>query len=601
MEQAVARRRHLGGRASGRVRSDPAWVQTSWVERSIRRHPAARHDAAQLGAARRRPRIRGLLRRALRCLPLDLRPGRSNSRQVLVAVASSRPCESVSDASASAVRRPRCTTRPSQVTRPVPRRHAAQELHVEVEAGVADARRQHASAPRSRWRSRAASRRRRRARTRSGCSGARPAPGRTPRGLPRPGRGRSPGSRRSAGPGARRRASPRSSARPVSRPTWPGRDRGVAPGGGPLACHRPGLSSLPVSRCRPADRGDSLCLCRPRHATSSSPRPAGLFLVQDLVNTRGVPAYGVRDLLGTVADAQRWTRTVRPPLEGALRTPPAGYVGTTSADLPALRRLRREVERAVLVRRRRRGAAARAVPAGARRRRPAACSPPAPALGWLASRGVGRGAARRSATGRGTRLKACRNPHCPCAFHDASRNNSRVWHDVRTCGNVANLRASRARRRPVPRADPGRPLRPGRMRGDEGRQRRGQGVIEGFGTIAAVIALGALLAQLGVLDDRARVVLSRLSFFVASPALMVTVLGDTDVNERAVAEPRRHRGRRAGRVLLYVLAARLVWRRALAETVVGVAERGVRQRRQPRACRSPPTSSATPPWSRRRC
>ncbi len=49
--------------------------------------------------------------------------------------------------------------------------------------------------------------------------------------------------------------------------------------------------------------------------------------------------------------------------------------------------------------------------------------------------------------GRWERLKVCRNPVCPCAFYDRSRNNSRVWHDVRTCGNVANLRASRARRR----------------------------------------------------------------------------------------------------------------------------------------------------------
>jgi predicted permease len=94
-------------------------------------------------------------------------------------------------------------------------------------------------------------------------------------------------------------------------------------------------------------------------------------------------------------------------------------------------------------------------------------------------------------------------------------------------------------------------------------------VIEGFGTIAAVIALGALLAQLRVVDDRARVVLSRLSFFVASPALMVTVLGDTDVttvlSQNLVATV-------AGvlvAVALYVLAARLVWRRALPETVVG--------------------------------
>ena len=50
-----------------------------------------------------------------------------------------------------------------------------------------------------------------------------------------------------------------------------------------------------------------------------------------------------------------------------------------------------------------------------------------------------------------------------------------------------------------------------------------EGVLEGFLTIGSVIGLGALLAHLGVLDDQARVVLSRLSFFVASPALMVTV------------------------------------------------------------------------------
>lgn len=44
------------------------------------------------------------------------------------------------------------------------------------------------------------------------------------------------------------------------------------------------------------------------------------------------------------------------------------------------------------------------------------------------------------------RLKLCRNPKCAAAFYDKSRNNSGVWHDVRVCGNAANLRASRARR-----------------------------------------------------------------------------------------------------------------------------------------------------------
>jgi malonate transporter and related proteins len=96
-----------------------------------------------------------------------------------------------------------------------------------------------------------------------------------------------------------------------------------------------------------------------------------------------------------------------------------------------------------------------------------------------------------------------------------------------------------------------------------------EGVLEGFVTIGAVIALGALLAQLGVLDDRARVVLSRLSFFVASPALMVTVLGHADV--RAVLSG--NLAASAAAVLLvsvlYVTTARVLWHRDLADTVVG--------------------------------
>ena len=49
-------------------------------------------------------------------------------------------------------------------------------------------------------------------------------------------------------------------------------------------------------------------------------------------------------------------------------------------------------------------------------------------------------------TGAWQRLKVCRNPECRVAFWDSSRNSSGVWHDVRTCGNVVNLRNSRARR-----------------------------------------------------------------------------------------------------------------------------------------------------------
>ena len=96
-----------------------------------------------------------------------------------------------------------------------------------------------------------------------------------------------------------------------------------------------------------------------------------------------------------------------------------------------------------------------------------------------------------------------------------------------------------------------------------------QGVVEGFTTIGVVIGLGVLLAQLGVLDLAAQRMLSRLSFFVASPALMVTVLGRADVT-RVLS---RSLVATASAVLvcavLYLLAARLVWRKPVADTVIG--------------------------------
>ena len=57
------------------------------------------------------------------------------------------------------------------------------------------------------------------------------------------------------------------------------------------------------------------------------------------------------------------------------------------------------------------------------------------------------------------------------------------------------------------------------------------GVLAGFVTIGSVIALGVLLAHGRILDLDSQVLLSRLSFYVASPALMVTVLADADLEE----------------------------------------------------------------------
>ena len=96
-----------------------------------------------------------------------------------------------------------------------------------------------------------------------------------------------------------------------------------------------------------------------------------------------------------------------------------------------------------------------------------------------------------------------------------------------------------------------------------------QGVLTGFVTIGAVIAVGMLLAQLKVLDISGQRVLSGVAFFVASPALMVTVLGSTDTSTLLSANLIASL---AGVVVsggLYVLLARLVWRRTAGDTVVG--------------------------------
>lgn len=57
------------------------------------------------------------------------------------------------------------------------------------------------------------------------------------------------------------------------------------------------------------------------------------------------------------------------------------------------------------------------------------------------------------------------------------------------------------------------------------------GVFEGFATISVLIGLGMLVAHLGIVDDHGRHTLSTLAFYVASPALLLTVLEDSDLGE----------------------------------------------------------------------
>ncbi|MER8025508.1 AEC family transporter [Glutamicibacter protophormiae] len=54
------------------------------------------------------------------------------------------------------------------------------------------------------------------------------------------------------------------------------------------------------------------------------------------------------------------------------------------------------------------------------------------------------------------------------------------------------------------------------------------GVLEGFSIIWVVIAVGYLVGRTGVLGPQARYVLNRVTFFVASPALLFTTLAESD-------------------------------------------------------------------------
>jgi malonate transporter and related proteins len=94
------------------------------------------------------------------------------------------------------------------------------------------------------------------------------------------------------------------------------------------------------------------------------------------------------------------------------------------------------------------------------------------------------------------------------------------------------------------------------------------GVLAGFATIGIIIGLGFLLAQLRVLDATAQGVLTRVAFYVASPALMITVLGGTDVHRLLSANLIASLGSVAVAGTLGVLAARLIWRREAGETVI---------------------------------
>lgn len=95
------------------------------------------------------------------------------------------------------------------------------------------------------------------------------------------------------------------------------------------------------------------------------------------------------------------------------------------------------------------------------------------------------------------------------------------------------------------------------------------GVAEGFATIIAVIALGSLLAHRKFLTYDSQVMLARLAFFVASPALLLTVVADADLRGVFSTALVASVSGVAVVMVLYLALGRFIRRRTAAERTIG--------------------------------
>ncbi len=94
-------------------------------------------------------------------------------------------------------------------------------------------------------------------------------------------------------------------------------------------------------------------------------------------------------------------------------------------------------------------------------------------------------------------------------------------------------------------------------------------VLGGFAALASVVALGWLVGRAGVLGPGASEVLSRLSFFVATPALLFLTLADAEPTAVLSTALLATAGSAVACALLYCLLARWRWRARPADLATG--------------------------------
>lgn len=172
--------------------------------------------------------------------------------------------------------------------------------------------------------------------------------------------------------------------------------------------------------------------------------PGGLGLVQDFLNTRGIDGYGP-DLLGDPELARGWAAAaIR--AWSSVRDVNLQAPELSDGDLVKLRSLRAAIEQLVAGEPPSSGGVGVVASFALSDAGELRLDPSGSGWRWLASALWGEILLSQHAdTWR--RIKRCHNHRCGSTFYDRSKNNSGVWHDVKTCGNAVNLRASRARRR----------------------------------------------------------------------------------------------------------------------------------------------------------
>ncbi|MCH1868788.1 AEC family transporter [Nocardioides sp. CFH 31398] len=99
-------------------------------------------------------------------------------------------------------------------------------------------------------------------------------------------------------------------------------------------------------------------------------------------------------------------------------------------------------------------------------------------------------------------------------------------------------------------------------------------LLTGFAAVVGVVLVGVLLGHLRLVDDAGRRTLNDVSFFAASPALMLLVISDVEMDADLAANVATAVVSLGVAMVAYLLVARLVLRRDGGEALIGALTAG---------------------------